>query len=89
MVGRHHQHNGHEFEQTSRESKGQGNLTLVCNSPLGGKESDMTGKPTLDFPGGSVVKNAATHAGNMGSAPELGRSPGDKCGNAYLPGKSH
>ena len=47
------------------------------------------GKPTLDFPGGSVVKNPGTHAGNMGSVPELGRSPGDKHGNIYLPGKSH
>ena len=42
MVGRHHQHNGHKFEQTPRESEGQGNLTLMCYSPLGGKESDMT-----------------------------------------------
>ena len=37
MVGRHHQHIGHEFEQTPRNSEGQGNLTLVCYSPLGGK----------------------------------------------------
>ena len=40
MVGRHHQLNGHEFEQTSENSEGQG--SLVCCSPWGCKESDMT-----------------------------------------------
>ena len=39
MVGWHHQLNGHEFEQTLEES-GQG--SLVCCSPWGRKESDMT-----------------------------------------------
>ena len=29
-----------------------------------------------DFPGGSVVKNLPANAGNMGSIPESGRSPG-------------
>ena len=40
MVGWHHQHNGHEFEQTPGVVDGQGGL--ACCSPLGGKESDMT-----------------------------------------------
>ena len=40
MVVQHHWLNGHEFEQTSRDSEGQGNL--VCYSPWGHKESDMT-----------------------------------------------
>ena len=40
MVGWHHQLNGHEFEQTPRDSEGQG--SLVCCSPRGHKESDMT-----------------------------------------------
>ena len=40
MVGWHHQLNGHEFEQTPGDSVGQG--SLVCCSPWGGKESDMT-----------------------------------------------
>ena len=31
MVGQHHQINGHEFEQTQGDSKGQGNL--ACCSP--------------------------------------------------------
>ena len=37
-VGWHHQLNGHEFEQTSGDSEGQG--SLVCCGPCGHKESD-------------------------------------------------
>ena len=40
MVGWHHQFNGYEFEQTPRGGNGQG--SLACYSPLGGKESDKT-----------------------------------------------
>ena len=40
MIGWHHQHNGHEFEQTPGDSEGQ--VSLVCLSPWGCKESDMT-----------------------------------------------
>ena len=40
MVGWHHQLNGHEFEWTLGDSEGQG--SLVCCSPWGCKESDMT-----------------------------------------------
>ena len=40
MVGWHHQLNGHEFEQTQGDSKGQG--SLVCCSPWGHKELDTT-----------------------------------------------
>ena len=41
MVGWQHQlNNGHEFEQTLGDSKGQG--SLVCCSPWGHKESDVT-----------------------------------------------
>ena len=32
--------NGHEFEQTPRDSEGQG--SLLCYSPWGHKESDIT-----------------------------------------------
>ena len=31
MVGWHHQHNGHEFEQTLGDSEGQGSL-VFCSS---------------------------------------------------------
>ena len=40
MVGWHHRLNGHEFEQAPRVGNGQG--ALVCCSPWGCKESDMT-----------------------------------------------
>ena len=40
MVRWHHQLNGHEFEQTLRDSEGQGNL--ACCSPWGCKESNTT-----------------------------------------------
>ena len=40
MVGWHHQLNGHEFEQAPGDGEGQG--SLVCCSPWGRKESDMT-----------------------------------------------
>ena len=36
MVGWHHQHNGHEFEQVPGHGEGQG--SLVCCSPRGHKE---------------------------------------------------
>ena len=35
----------------------------------------------LGFPGGSVIKNPPANAGNSGSIPGLGRSPGEGNGN--------
>ena len=40
MVGWHHRLNGHEFEQTPRDSEVQG--SLACCSPWGSNESHMT-----------------------------------------------
>ena len=40
MFGWHHQLNGHEFEQSLRDSEGQG--SLVCCNAWCPKESDMT-----------------------------------------------
>ena len=40
MAGWHCQLNGHEFEQTPGDGKGEG--SLVCYSPWGHRESDMT-----------------------------------------------
>jgi len=34
-----------------------------------------------DFPGGSVVKNLPANAGNTGTIPGLGKSPGGGNGN--------
>ena len=40
MIGWHHQLNGDEFEQVPGDGEGQG--SMVCSSPWGHKESDMT-----------------------------------------------
>ena len=40
MVGWHHQLDGHEFEQALGNSEGQGSLACWC--PWGGRGSDMT-----------------------------------------------
>ena len=40
MVGQHHRLNGREFEQALGDGEGQG--SLVCYSPCGCKDLDMT-----------------------------------------------
>ena len=40
VIGWHHHLNGHEFEQALGDVEGQG--SLVCCSPWGHKESNMT-----------------------------------------------
>ena len=40
MFGWHHRFDGHEFEQALGDSEGQG--SLVCCSPWGHKELDLT-----------------------------------------------
>ena len=40
----------------------------------------------MAFPGGSVVENPPANAGDLGSTPGLGRSPGEGNGNDYLCG---
>ena len=47
---------------------------------------------SLGFPGGSDGKASACSAGDPGSIPGLGRSPGEGNGNplpVFLPGESH
>ena len=43
MVGWHHQLNGHTFEKIPGNNEGQ--VSLVCCSPWGTKESDTTERP--------------------------------------------
>ena len=45
MVGWPHQLNGHELEQTLRDSEGQGNL--LCYSPLGSQRTDSLEKTLI------------------------------------------
>ena len=35
----------------------------------------------MGFPGGSMVKNPPANAGDLGSIPQSGRSPGEENGN--------
>ena len=42
---------------------------------------DWAHKTSQDFPGGSVVKNPPADAGDTGSIPGVGRSPGEGNGN--------
>ena len=45
----------------------------------------------MGFPGGSRVKNLPANAGDEGSVPGLGRSPGEGMAThpVFPPGKSH
>ena len=45
------------------------------------REFDIHPRWLWDFPGGSVVKNPLTNAGDPGSMHDLGRSPGEGNGN--------
>ena len=48
MVGWHHPHDGHEFEQALGDGEGQGGL--ACCGPWGCKESDMTDQLNNSLP---------------------------------------
>ena len=48
MIGKYHQLNGHEFEQTLGDGEGQ--RSLVCCSPWGCKESDTTERLNNNLP---------------------------------------
>ena len=53
------------------------NISLTC--PV---EQEMASSPNvLGFPGGSVIKNPPVNAGDTGSIPGSGRSPGGGNGN--------
>ena len=68
-----------------------GQRSLGGCSPRGHKQSDTTERLTLslyieplkciDFPGGSDSKASVYNAGDLGSSPGLGRSPGEGNGN--------
>ena len=60
MVGWHHWHNGHHFEQTPGDSEGQGNL--VCCSPWGREELDTTEWLHFHFSLHALEKEMATHS---------------------------
>ena len=67
--------------------KSHGQRSLIDYSPRGRKGSDTTERlhftPTLGFPHRSAGKESARNAGDPGSIPGLGRSPGE--GKGYPP----
>ena len=84
MVGWHHWLSGRKFEWTPEVGDGQGGLE--CCGSRGRKELDITEQlnwtdRSKGFPGGSAKKNPPGNAGDVGSIPESGRSPGEGNGN--------
>ena len=59
----------------------------------GPDRASLVGLPWWGFPDGSEGEASARNAGDMGSIPVLGRSPGEGNGNplfqVLLPGESH
>ena len=53
MAGWHHQYNGYELGQTL--GVGEGQRGLVCCSPWGHKESDMTERQNNNMVGASAI----------------------------------
>ena len=72
MVGRHNRLDGNEFEQTPGDGEGQG--SLVCSSPRGGKESDTTKQLNSN----KRVKAAALPPDALDQLPLSGGSLGKK-----------
>ena len=82
---------GRELPSTFRLSRGlNGRHTAglaAYSQPVGEGTASSWG-----FPGGADGKASACSAGEWGSVPELGRSPGEGTGNplqVFLPGESH
>ena len=70
-----------------RLEKQQGSCRSLFLSPrsldtfIFGPFHSIHSPPVPCFPGGSVVKNPPASAGDLGSIPGLGRSPGERNGN--------
>ena len=88
MVRQLHSLGGHESEQSPGDGEGQGGLE--CCSPWGRKESDTTERLNSNNKEectnraslvAQMVKASASNAGDPGSIPGTGRSPGEGNGN--------
>ena len=58
-------------------------LQKTVDSPLDSKEIKPVNPKGLGFPGGSEEKVSACNAGDLGSIPGLGKSPGERNGNPF------
>ena len=72
MVGWHHQLNGHDFEQTLRDSEGQG--SPGCCSPWGWEELDTTER-----------LNSSRITRPLSSGPTCDDCSGSDCGLRFEP----
>ena len=86
MVGWHHRHDGHEFEQALRAGDGQ--KSLACDHGVTKSWTRLSDWTELKgqawgFPGGSVVKNLPISVADEALVPGLGRSPGEGNGNPF------
>ena len=85
MVGWYHRLDGHEFEQALEI--GDGWWSLVCCSPWGHKESDMTEQLSMHARVciySWLSKEFTCNVGGPGSIPGLGRVPGEGNSNPFL-----
>ena len=87
MAGWHHQLDAHEFGWTPGVGDGQGGLLAFWRSVIHGvtksqtRLSDLIELSLMRFPGDSADKESACNAGDPGSIPGSGRSPGEGNGN--------
>ena len=58
-----------------------GSVSLIIPYGVTGMSEYNMATRKEGFPGGSVVKNPPANAGDLGSIPGLGRSPGEGNGN--------
>ena len=68
------------------------NKTFSCTFEKYIHKSQWFSDLSMGFPGGSDGKESACKAGDLGSIPGLGRSPGEGNGNpslVFLPGEFH
>ena len=68
-------------EEHMLQTEGGPSQRAIVASKCGMVSFYELGNFTGDFPGGSVVKNPPANAGDSGSLPGLGRSPGERSGN--------
>ena len=65
MVGWHHRLNGHQFEQALGDGKGQG--SLVCCSPWGRKELDITERLNNNNEAKNIMRNVGWDEAQTGT----------------------
>ena len=73
VVGQHHRLNRHEFEQAPGDGKGQG--SLVCCSPWGRRELDMSERLNNNRGGTMHLESALERQGFTGGSDKTVKNP--------------